>query len=482
MFRRNFINLAAFAFSAPAFAQIYGDKSDDYDLIVVGSGAAGLCVAISAFDHGVRKIVVLEKLPILGGTSAISGGAVAVSQTDMQKRMGISDTDEEFFEDLIREGGYRNDPKLVEIYITEVRKQFEWLGNCGIHPSNIMAAAGMSKPRSHMFNPNQMMNFLLDEVSRRKIEIKTGTRAVELLQKGLRICGVRAVSRKSSVEFCSKYGVVLATGGFARNQALMNKFAPHMFGVDVVSGIGSEGDGILMAVESGGQVAGGETVTASFGFAQNPSTVRDFSTIFYSGAIILNRSGKRFVDESLPYKSLGEAFLNTKEACAYILFDESIRKAQMRRRPVDKAMWSPYDNGQEPGYCFRADTVKAVADKAGLNPIKVAEEVARYNAYVSKGRDPEFGRTSLSSGYGQLKKINVPPFYIMPAIAVVPGTYCGLKVDEQTRVLRTTDDPIEGLFAAGEIMGGFHGKNFVTGTGLGKALAFGRVAGKNASL
>ena len=98
MFRRNFINLAAFAFSAPAFAQIYGDKSDDYDLIVVGSGAAGLCAAISAFDHGVRKIVVLEKLPILGGTSAISGGAVAVSQTDMQKRMGISDTDEEFFE------------------------------------------------------------------------------------------------------------------------------------------------------------------------------------------------------------------------------------------------------------------------------------------------------------------------------------------------------------------------------------------------
>lgn len=82
-------------------------------------------------------------------------------------------------------------------------------------------------------------------------------------------------------------------------------------------------------------------------------------------------------------------------------------------------------------------------------------------------------RTSLSSGYGQLKKINVPPFYIMPAIAVVPGTYCGLKVDEQTRVLRSTDDPIEGLFAAGEIMGGFHGKNFVTGTGLGKALAFG---------
>ena len=155
MFRRNFINLAAFAFSAPAFAQIYGDKSDDYDLIVVGSGAAGLCAAISAFDHGVRKIVVLEKLPILGGTSAISGGAVAVSQTDMQKRMGISDTDEEFFEDLIREGGYRNDPKLVEIYITEVRKQFEWLGNCGIHPSNIMAAAGMSKPRSHMFIRNR---------------------------------------------------------------------------------------------------------------------------------------------------------------------------------------------------------------------------------------------------------------------------------------------------------------------------------------
>ncbi|WP_293702131.1 flavocytochrome c [uncultured Parasutterella sp.] len=482
MLRRDFISLVATAISSPCSANAITSRSEEFDLIVVGSGAAGLSAAISASDAGLKNILILEKLPIIGGTSANSGGAVAVSGTKMQKKFGIYDSDKQFFEDLMREGGYLNNPLLVRTYIEEIRKQYEWMSSCGVSPSTLMAAAGMSTPRSHMFNSHQLMRFFLEETTKRGILIKAGTRAVDLLVQNGCIRGVSTVKGKRNRILTSRHGVVLATGGFARNQALMNIFAPQMFGVDVVSGIGSDGDGHLMALGLGGCFVPEETVTASFGFAQKPSRVKDFSTIFYSGAIILNRSGERFVDESLPYKSLGEAFLRTKESCAYIVFDENIRKLQMSRRPVDQAMWSPYDKGLEPSYCHRGKTIKEAADKAGLNPMKVVAQVEKYNSYVVKGEDPDFGRKSLSSGYGKPLPICIAPFYIMPAIAVVPGTYCGIKIDEKARVVKSDGEPIKGLYAAGEIIGGFHGKNFVTGTGLGKALAFGRVAGRTAAL
>ena len=87
----------------------------------------------------------------------------------------------------------------------------------------------------------------------------------------------------------------------------------------------------------------------------------------------------------------------------------------------------------------------------------------------------------MSSGYGKLRALDTAPFYIMPSIAAIMCTYCGLKVDQYGRVLNKSNEPIAGLFAAGEIMGGVHGKNYITGTGLGKALVFGKISGETAA-
>jgi len=483
MLRRNFIKASCLPFlnGTKQSSPLAQTSPQNYDLIVVGCGAAGLSAAISAHDAGLKKIVILEKLPVIGGTSANSGGAIAVSGTKYQRIRGIQDSDQRFFDDLMREGGYVNNPFLVKALIKATREQYEWLLSIGFTPINLMAASGMSVPRSHMFNANLLIPTLYREAINRGIEIRTGRRALKLLESDGKISGVICVKAKKISEWNSSHGVVLATGGFARNQAIMNKFAPQMYGVEVISGIGSEGDGLLMALQKNGRFYPKETVTASFGFTKNPSTVKNFSTIYYSGAIILNRNAQRFVNESISYKLIGEAFLATGDSSAFILFDEAIRKQQMSKRPVDKDIWSPFDKGLEPNYCFRGKTINEVADKAGLNPQKVEETVKRYNSFVEAGIDLDFGRQSLSSGYGKPVKIQKQPFYIMPAIAVVPGTYCGLSVDEKARVLDQAECPIEGLFAAGEIMGGVHGNNFVTGTGLGKALAFGKIAGQSAS-
>lgn len=481
MLRRSFLGYCSIGTGLFVSGAALSEEEPMYDLIVVGSGAAALAATVSASDEGLKNILVVEKEPIIGGSSAISGGAVAVSQTEFQRQQGVYDTDERFFNDLMKCGGYANDPSLVKTLVSGIRQQYDWIISKGLSPMKLMAASGMSLPRSHMFNSGLLIQLFREELSSRGIRIKTGCRAMELLQHNGRVVGVLVTHCGKSFFLQSRKGVVLATGGFARNQALLSRYAPQMKKVKVVSGIGSNGDGFLMALNLGAYFVEGETVQASYGFTKNPSTIRDFSTIYYSGAIILNRGGNRFIDESLSYKTIGEASLKQPHPVTYIFFDESVRKIQMSRRPVDHALWSPFDRGLNPSYCFKGKSVYEVADKAGLNPARAEETVRKYNQSASEGIDRDYGRFSLSSGYGKLRALDRAPFYIMPSIAAIMGTYCGLKVDQFGRVLNKSNEPIAGLFAAGEIMGGVHGKNYITGTGLGKALVFGKISGKTAA-
>ena len=481
MQRRTVVERIGLILATNPFHWVMAKESPSYDLIIVGSGAAALSSAIAAYDAGQKKILVLEKEPIIGGSSGMSGGAIAVAGTSLQRSKNITDSKERFFRDMMLSGKYTNDENLVRLLVNNIPIRYEWLVSRGLLPQNLMAASGMSRPRSHMFNSGLLIQLLRVELQRRNIEIKTGVRAINLLEGPAGITGVFVSRGKKFTNLLSKNGVILASGGFARNQALLSLLAPNMRAVKVVSGIGSQGDGLLMALQKGGYIVPGETIQASFGFTKNPSTIRDFTTIYYSGAIILNKEGKRFVNESLSYKTIGEVSITQANSSSFILFDENIRRLQMSRRPVDNLLWSPFDKGMRPGYAVVGKTIFEAADKAGLNPDSVNTTVLQYNSFVRNHFDPEFGRSSLTSGYGDLVPIAQSPFYIMPSIAAIMGTYCGLKVDCSCRVLKKNGLPIKGLYAAGEIMGGVHGMNYITGTGLGKALVFGEIAGRSAT-
>jgi fumarate reductase flavoprotein subunit len=106
--------------------------------------------------------------------------------------------------------------------------------------------------------------------------------------------------------------------------------------------------------------------------------------------------------------------------------------------------------------------------------------VERYNGFVEAGHDADLGRTHLVHLHGALRKIETAPFYAYPSTAVVFGTYCGLRIDSAARVLKPDGAPIDGLYAAGEVTGGFHGAAYMTGSALGKAIVFGRIAGLEA--
>ena len=277
----------------------------------------------------------------------------------------------------------------------------------------------------------------------------------------------------------ARRGVVLAAGGFSRNEDMLRQFAPHEIGVVCYGGAGNTGDGIRMAWALGAGFRDMAYIKGTFGFHPNARTEegRGWTKLpVYRGAIAVNRQGKRYVDESASYKLLGDAVLQQPGAIAYQIFDQDIMDSG-----VDGV--SPFDfrSTQKRGLVFEAATPAELAQKIGVDAGQLTATIARYNGFVDAGVDADFGRDGLSTHFGKLVKIERAPFYAYPSTSGIIATYCGLTVDADTRVLNVFGEPIAGLYAAGELMGGFHGVSYMTGSSLGKCVIFGRIAGRLAA-
>ncbi|MNF90831.1 Fumarate reductase flavoprotein subunit precursor [compost metagenome] len=195
----------------------------------------------------------------------------------------------------------------------------------------------------------------------------------------------------------------------------------------------------------------------------------------YKGAIAVNQEGRRYVDESLSYKLLGDACMQQSYGVTYQILDREImRSGDNRVRILD------FERRLEEGLFVEADSLEQLAKLLELPEAQFLAEVAAYNQAVSQGETPAFGRRHLVHLHGQLRTISQPPFYAYPSTAAVFGTYCGVKIDAQMRVYDVFGAPIDGLLAAGEMVGGLHGAAYMTGSALGKAAIFGRLAAASA--
>lgn len=477
--RRRFFRIivASAGFSALPLKASEHDDEYDYDLIIIGAGMAGLTAACIAAENGIKSIAVLESEPVIGGTSLIGNGFWAVAGTDFQKQHGVVDSSSDFRDDMLRIGNYVNKPELVEAFVKAGKAQYEWFLAKNCRPSALIAAESIS--RVHVFNMVELIDTLVTEIKRRGVRIKTGVRAQRLIRRNGRICAVETVERVGTEEYRARIGVVLATGGFSRNASLIEQYVPLLKKAVVISAEGANGDGLLMTREFGADVIDTQYIKASFGFIRNPSTMNDLSLAQYSGAIILNRNGERFVNESLPYKTIADAALMQPGKETYLVFDDAIRQKAMRQTPDDELL-REMANHTFPDYLFYADTLSEVAVKAGLDPDQVNQSVEKYNRQVESGQGTDFGRTYLTLKGGTLLAIRKPPFFIIPTTPAIIGTYCGLNIDAGAAVLDKSGRRIPGLWAAGEITGGVHGASFMMGTALAKAAAFGRIAALSA--
>jgi fumarate reductase flavoprotein subunit len=237
---------------------------------------------------------------------------------------------------------------------------------------------------------------------------------------------------------------------------------------------GSEGDGLLMAWKAGADFRDTPYVKGTFGIypGDDPREGGTGILAVYKGAIAVNLEGRRFVDESLPYKAIGDACLAQPGHLAWQVFDQ---RTMDKDDPEVHIYW--FSGRLATGLLEVADTLEELAALIEVPADALLATVASYNAAVRGERADEFGRTSMSGTPEPPTEIVRGPFYAHLSGTSVLATYCGLTVDPGTQVLDVYGEPIPGLFAAGEVTGGFHGAGYVTGTSVGKAGVFGRLAG-----
>ncbi len=448
----------------------------DADLLVIGGGAAGFAAALEAAEAG-ASVLLLEKMAETGGSSAMSGGCLAFAGTDMQQAEGIEDSDALLAADLRALGGGDADDAIIAAYVANQLDTFNWLkGHGQVFSPALEASSGQSVPRVHNVDPADMVRLLAArcrETGRVRVVMQAAAKRLRRDGDG-RVVGVAAEVAGVGQDFTAR-AVLLASGGFSRNPELVHRFAPECAQAVFVGGEGNVGDGLRMAWALGADFRDMAHIKGTFGKHPLDETNNHSCLLVYKGAIAVNQEGRRFVDESLSYKLLGAACLRQPYGAAFQILDQPIMDSG-----DDRVRILDFHRRLEEGLFLQADTLEELAAQIEIPPEALAQTVATYNDMIDAGEDADFGRRHLVHNHGALRRIETAPFYAYPSTAAVYGTYCGLCTDASMRVLDVFGAPIPGLLAAGEVVGGLHGAAYMTGSALGKALIFGRIAARTA--
>lgn len=443
------------------------------DVVVVGAGAAGFAAAIAAREAGAERVLVVEKMALAGGHMLVSSGMLNALDPEGQKRMGRTDSAEQFFRDTFEGGGGIGNPELIELMVKESPHVITWLKSIGVEfdPKLYEAYSGVF-PRAHKTSRARSglayTQRLLARARALGVEIRYRTRADRLvLGAGGGVEALVVQAPDGRMETISARSVVLATGGFGANLSLRSMWAPYIpddLGTTYSPGRMNEdpatGDGIRMTLAAGGAVTGMEYVLAIPFWGGR--------MLDYPGAeIFLTTDGMRFTDETAAWDTVFSDLIATGTTDIWVVTDS---------RSVKGATFA---TKMQQGLADSAETFEELAQKMGI-PLKRLERTFRlYNAAARSGIDPEFGRTRF------LQDLAKPPYYFGRERFEVHYTCGGIAVLPDARVRRKSEfssEAIPGLYAAGETTGGLHGKFRLGGSGLLDAFVFGRIAGRNAAL
>ncbi len=494
------------------------------DVVVVGTGAAGLPAAVMARDLGVNVIAVEENHDI-GGHGMLSGGRLPLGGgTSFQKKYGIEDSVDQVFLDhttyLSLQAKY-SDRDLVSVWAEENVPTFEFLVDNGVKfadnppiiaPDETVPRLAVIRPYSD--NLNETINGRNGSGLVRHLEASARAKGVQFLLSHKmtriirecditgRVLGIRAIYQGKEVNIQARRGVIIATGGHTSNVEFRRMFDPRLTEEYQTAGepwSKQTGDGEILAMEIGASLWGTANQTTEGGRAVSKTkhigcrygyvslkwkpdspmfhlagasglTVNDWQNV-----ILVNQLGLRFWDElDDSYAFLNAALgLNGNETNGggpiWAIFDAGT---------VQREGWKPKPPDIDPnGWFFNADTITELAHRI-VNPYQkqpmpartLEETVAKYNSFVDAGEDPEFGRTP------PLYKIQTPPFYAAWSTPILHDSLTGLRINTKCQVIDMKGQAIPGLYCAGESAGGFalHG--------LPRCCVFGRIAGREAAL
>lgn len=446
-----------------------GDPNDKaYDVVVVGSGGAGLAAAIQAHDLG-ASVVVVEKMPVIGGNTNKASAGMNAAETKFQKLKGIVDSKDLFYKETLTGGKNKNNPELLRYFVENAPDAIDWLDNNGIELSGITTTGGMSIDRTHRPASGAavggfLISGLQKNINRRGIEVMLDTNVTEILTENHKVVGVKVSEEDGSVQTIKAKAVIIATGGFSANREMVEKYRPDLKGFVTTNHKGATGSGIMILEKLGAGTVDMKEIQIHPTVEQTTSYLISES-IRGGGAILVSQKGQRFVNELDTRDKVSAEIIKLPEHYAYILFDQQVRN---ENKAVEE--YVSHD------LVVQADTIKDLADKLSIDSNTLSQTVERYNQFAETKRDEDFGRTT-----GMRHPINKGPFY---AIKIAPGvhhTMGGVTINTDTQVLDTDKQVIQGAFAAGEVVGGVHGANRIGGNAVADIIIFGMQAGRKAT-
>lgn len=477
------------AILARSWPRIHWDEV--VDVVIVGFGTAGAVGAIEASDNG-ASVTILEKMPIGGGTTVMSGGVIYASETPIQRGAGVTDSAGEMYSYLMATGKGLNRPELVRLFAKQSGENIEWLieqgvnvlpyvlnSGCERHPE--YACITPPKRRAHLVKGmgEGLFKTLEKSVEERGIEVLLETPVTDLITEGREVIGVIAQSAWGETSIRAKRGVILATGGFMYNKEMLLRYCQKGYRSLPEGNPGDEGDGIRMGRELGADLWA-MTETAGLPAVSIPgqNLARPLVVNYYHfPCILVNQAGRRFVNEGDYYEFVNDALIELEGGPpAYVIFDESVR--MQAKDKIVKYFSSDLKKEIEEGLVIQASTVENLAVRVGIDPTRLKKTFDQHNAYSRTGRDLDFGKTEEMG----LMPLDASPFY---AIQVYPGiiaTTGGLKINVNAQVLDVGGNAIPRLYAAGRTEGGVIGRVFPgSGITLQDAICWGRIAGRHAA-
>jgi tricarballylate dehydrogenase len=485
----------------------------EYDVIVVGGGNAAFCAGLAAQEQG-AKVLMLEAAPEdeAGGNSRFTAGSIRVVYNGVEDiktlipdltEKEIEETDfgtytaEKFFDDMAMVTQNRANPDLVELLVTKSFEALNWMREKGVRFIPIYGRQAFKIDGKFKFwggltveavggGPG-LINMLTASAKKRGIEIRYATRAIDLLHTGNRVEGVRVRHDGHDSEIKAK-SVVLACGGFQANPEWRTRYLGPGWDLAKVRGTRfNTGDGIRMALDIGAGPCGNWSGCHAVQWEMNAPEFGDlavgdqFQKHSYPFSMLINATGKRFVDEgadfrNYTYAKYGRVVLEQPGQFAWQIFDQKVKHLQRdeyRIRQMTKVT---------------GNTIEEFAAKLeGVNAaefVKTVEEWNKavrtdvpFNPNVKDGRCTQ-GLAINKSNWANT--LDAPPYEGYAVTCGITFTFGGLRTNTDGEVLNTDYQPIRGLYAAGELVGGLFYFNYPGGSGLCAGAVFGKIAGTSA--
>ena len=511
--RRDFFKSVAIAGSATLlcsrelFAKIPEEEipkwDEQWDIIVVGTGFAGIATALSAMQEGVKSVLLIDKMPYFGGNSNLSAGEYAVANTPFQRELGITsdekpDSWQLHYKDTMESGHNLNDPEIVEIMTSKGLETYEWLTQNGVKWIRVDRDGGHSFSRSHISGSgSKLMKPLRQKLGQMGAVTRIRTIMDELVynQKGA-VVGIK-VREKYEFKFQRDFdendnksgdvkyyraigGVVIATGGWGADykfrQLLDPKLTPD---VKTTNHMGATGYTIQKLMKDNVKTVDMQyiqmlhTTSAdedSFGFGYG------FINLGCNFGMMINpKTGQRFVSEIADRRVVSSAILAMNEKGKnhpVLIMDYETTKEVV---PLETLQL-----GMEAGAVFEFATLDELIDHFKINKEPFLEQLKLYNEYVMSGNDPQFGRT-FEKRNGKFLTIKSGPFFASRPGPKIHHCMGGVKTNTKCQVIDNDGNVINGLYACGEVTGGRHGFNRLGSNAVLECNVFGRIAGKAAA-